>query len=160
MNKLTHLDSSGQARMVDVSDKNATRRLARAASQVRMKRETLDAIMTGQAAKGDVLAAARLAGIMAAKKCHELIPLCHPLALGSVEIEITEDANLPGLKIEAIVTLTARTGAEMEALTAASVSALTIYDMAKSLQKDMEIGPTFLLAKEGGKSGDWKKANP
>lgn len=142
--------------MVDVSDKDHTTRVAVASSAIKMLPETLELILSGNAKKGDVIGTARLAGIMAAKKTHDLIPLCHPLALTKVEVQIEPDATLPGLRIEALAKVTGQTGVEMEALTAASVAALTVYDMAKAVDRGMEIGPTTLLEKSGGKSGTWK----
>lgn len=153
--ELTHIATDGSANMVDVADKDLTTRVAVAESFVTMKAETLELILSGNAKKGDVLATARLAGIMAAKRTHELIPLCHPLALTKVAVDIEPDANLPGLRIEAMAKVTGQTGVEMEALTAASVAALTVYDMAKAVDRGMEIGPTRVLSKSGGKSGDW-----
>ena len=153
--KLTHIASDGSANMVDVADKDHTTRVAVAESFVTMKAETLELILSGNAKKGDVLATARLAGIMAAKRTHELIPLCHPLALTKVAVDIEPDSDLPGLRIEAMAKVTGQTGVEMEALTAASVAALTVYDMAKAVDRGMEIGPTRVLSKSGGKSGDW-----
>lgn len=152
---LTHLDESGEARMVDVSGKQATIREAVAAGQVRMSRETLAAIQAGNAPKGDVLGTARLAGIMAAKQTSQLIPLCHPLPLQKVEVQITPDPKLPGYQIQAQVKTKAETGVEMEALTAVSVAALTLYDMAKALEKGMIIEEIRLVSKTGGKSGDY-----
>ncbi|NKB52076.1 MAG: cyclic pyranopterin monophosphate synthase MoaC [Rhizobiaceae bacterium] len=154
--KLTHIASDGSANMVDVADKAHTERIAVAESQVLMGQSTLDLIVSGNAKKGDVLATARLAGIMAAKRTHDLIPLCHPLALTKVSVDIQVDPDLPGLRIEAMAKVAGQTGVEMEALTAASVAALTVYDMAKAVDRGMEIGPTRLLSKSGGKSGDWK----
>lgn len=154
--KLTHIASDGSANMVDVADKAHTERIAVAESQVFMGQSTLDLIVSGNAKKGDVLATARLAGIMAAKRTHDLIPLCHPLALTKVSVDIQVDPDLPGLRIEAMAKVAGQTGVEMEALTAASVAALTVYDMAKAVDRGMEIGPTRLLSKSGGKSGDWK----
>ncbi|MEP1208374.1 MAG: cyclic pyranopterin monophosphate synthase MoaC [Rhizobiaceae bacterium] len=154
--ELTHIASDGSANMVDVADKAHTERIAVAASQVRMEAATLELILSGNAKKGDVLATARLAGIMAAKRTHDLIPLCHPLALTKVSVDIRADSDLPGLRIEAMAKVTGQTGVEMEALTAASVAALTVYDMAKAVDRGMEIGPTRLVSKSGGKSGDWK----
>ncbi|MEL6436158.1 MAG: cyclic pyranopterin monophosphate synthase MoaC [Pseudomonadota bacterium] len=153
--KLTHLDDTGAARMVDVSAKTDTRRKAVASGSVTMMADTLAAIEAGQLKKGDVFSTARIAGIMAAKRTHELIPLCHPLPISSVELAITPDRALPGLNVTATVVVTGKTGVEMEALTACSVACLTIYDMAKALQKDMVIGPIGLLEKTGGKSGDF-----
>ncbi|GAA0602180.1 cyclic pyranopterin monophosphate synthase MoaC [Paenochrobactrum glaciei] len=155
MSKLTHLDQSGHAHMVDVGDKQETERLAVAEASIIMQPETLALILSGNAAKGDVLATARIAGIMAAKKTADLIPLCHPLMLTKVGIEIEADESLPGLKVTASARLKGRTGVEMEALTAASVTCLTIYDMAKAVDKDMTIQNIRLVEKHGGKSGDW-----
>ena len=157
--KLTHIASDGSANMVDVGDKAHTQRSATAESFVRMEKATLDLIRSGNAKKGDVLATARLAGIMAAKRTSDLIPLCHPLALTKVSLDIEIDESLPGLRIEALAKTTGQTGVEMEALTAASVAALTVYDMAKAVDRGMEIGPTRLLEKSGGKSGGWKAQN-
>ena len=150
---LTHLDESGNARMVDVGAKPATARRATASGRIRMSPAALAAIRDGEAPKGDVLAAARIAGIMAAKKTAELIPLCHPLALDAVTLEFALVEN--GVEVTATASLTGRTGVEMEAMTAASIALLTIYDMAKALDKAMVIGPIRLIAKRGGKSGDW-----
>lgn len=152
---LTHLDPQGQAQMVDVSSKVATRRQAIAAAQVRMQTATFEAIEAGNAPKGDVLGTARLAGIMAAKQTSQLIPLCHPLPLHKVEVQLTPDPQLPGYQIQASVTTKAETGVEMEALTAVSVAALTLYDMAKALEKSIQIESIRLLRKTGGKSGDY-----
>jgi cyclic pyranopterin phosphate synthase len=152
---LTHLDPQGQAQMVDVSSKVATRRQAIAAAQVRMQTATFEAIEAGNAPKGDVLGTARLAGIMAAKQTAQLIPLCHPLPLHKVEVQLTPDPQLPGYQIQASVTTKAETGVEMEALTAVSVAALTLYDMAKALEKSIQIESIRLLQKTGGKSGDY-----
>ncbi|MCE1237489.1 MAG: cyclic pyranopterin monophosphate synthase MoaC [Hyphomicrobiales bacterium] len=154
--KLTHIDASGAAHMVDVGDKAATTRTAVAEGAVTMKPETLELILSGQAKKGDVLATARIAGIMAAKKTHELIPLCHPLLLTKVTVDIEPDATLPGLRVVALARVTGQTGVEMEALTAVSVACLTIYDMAKAVDRGMTIGAVRLLEKSGGKSGEWK----
>lgn len=153
---LTHIGASGEAHMVDVSGKDDTIRLAVAEGYVRMKPETLSTIRDGNAKKGDVIGTARIAGIMAAKQTSNLIPLCHPLMLSKVTVDILEDANLPGLRIEATVKLTGKTGVEMEALTAVSITCLTIYDMAKALDKTMEIGGIRVLEKSGGKSGDFR----
>jgi cyclic pyranopterin monophosphate synthase len=153
---LSHLDSQGQAQMVDVSAKASTVRRAVAAGQVRMQTTTLAAIQNGNAPKGDVLGTARLAGIMAAKQTAQLIPLCHPLPLQKVEVQITPDPELPGYQIRAEVKTKAETGVEMEALTAVSVAALTLYDMAKALEKSMQIEAIRLVQKTGGKSGDYQ----
>ncbi|MDX3924894.1 MAG: cyclic pyranopterin monophosphate synthase MoaC [Shinella sp.] len=155
--KLTHIDASGKASMVDVGDKAETVRTALAEGFVRMRRETLELIRTGNAKKGDVIGTARLAGIMAAKQTANLIPLCHPLMLSKVSVDIAEDDALPGLRVEAMAKLTGRTGVEMEALTAVSVACLTIYDMAKAADREMEIGGIRLLEKSGGRSGDYRR---
>jgi cyclic pyranopterin monophosphate synthase len=153
---LTHLDAQGQAQMVDVSAKPATVREAVAIGRVRMTAATLAAIAAGNAPKGDVLGTARLAGIMAAKQTANLIPLCHPLPIHKVEVTLTPDPELPGYQIQATVKIKAETGVEMEALTAVAVTALTLYDMAKALDKSMQIEQISLLKKTGGKSGDWQ----
>ena len=155
--KLTHIDASGEAHMVDVGDKAETVRVAVAEGFVKMKPETLALIRDGNAKKGDVIGTARLAGIMAAKQTANLIPLCHPLMLTKVAVGITEDAALPGLRVEAMVKLSGKTGVEMEALTAVSIACLTIYDMAKAADKAMEIVNIRLLEKSGGKSGDFRR---
>ena len=152
---LTHIGASGEASMVDVGDKADTQRIATAEGHVRMAAETLALIRQGDAKKGDVIGTARLAGIMAAKQTANLIPLCHPLMLTKVSVEITADDALPGLRVTATAKLTGKTGVEMEALTAVSVACLTIYDMAKAADKAMEIGGIRLLHKSGGKSGDF-----
>lgn len=154
MGKLTHLDEKGAARMVDVGGKAETRRSATARGRIVMQPTTLAAVREGSGPKGDVLATARIAGIMAAKKTGELIPMCHPLALDSVSVDFTFDDG--GVVVEATASLTAKTGVEMEALTAASIALLTIYDMAKALEKGMVIEQVRLVAKTGGKSGDWR----
>ncbi|MBD2496054.1 cyclic pyranopterin monophosphate synthase MoaC [Nostoc sp. FACHB-280] len=153
--ELSHLDSQGQAQMVDVSGKASTVRQAVAVAKVRMLRETFNAIQEGNTPKGDVLATARIAGIMAAKQTSNLIPLCHPLPLQKVTVEITPDSQLPGYHIQATVRTKAETGVEMEALTAVSVAALTLYDMAKALEKSIQIESIYLISKSGGKSGDY-----
>ena len=145
--------------MVDVGAKTETVRVAVAEGYIRMEPATLEAILTGNAAKGDVIGTARLAGIMAAKKTSDLIPLCHPLLLSKVSVEITPDEALPGLRVEATVAITGRTGVEMEALTAASVACLTLYDMAKAMEKGMEIGGIRRRSKTGGKSGDYRRGD-
>lgn len=150
---LTHFDGKGDAHMVDVSDKAITARIAVAEGHVRMAPATYQTIAEGRAKKGDVLAVARLAGIMGAKKTPDLIPLCHPLPVTKVAVELTLDAALPGVRIEATVKTTGQTGVEMEALTAVSTAALTVYDMAKAVDKEMEIGGIRVLLKDGGKSG-------
>ncbi|CUX17973.1 molybdenum cofactor biosynthesis protein C [Agrobacterium tumefaciens str. Cherry 2E-2-2] len=155
--KLTHIDAGGEAHMVDVGDKAETVRVAVAEGFVKMKPETLALIREGNARKGDVIGTARLAGIMAAKQTANLIPLCHPLMLTKVAVDIAEDAALPGLRVEALVKLSGKTGVEMEALTAVSIACLTIYDMAKAADKAMEIVNIRLLEKSGGKSGDFRR---
>jgi cyclic pyranopterin monophosphate synthase len=154
--KLTHLDKTGAASMVDVGGKAVTERIAVAEGAVTMKPATLDLIVSGNAKKGDVVGAARIAGIMAAKRTHELIPLAHPLALTSVVVDIEPDAKLPGLRVRATARLSGQTGVEMEALTAVSVACLTIYDMAKAVDRGMVIGGVRLIEKRGGKSGTWQ----
>lgn len=155
-NPLTHIDQRGEARMVDVSDKGATERMAVAEGRVIMRKETLDLVLEGNAMKGDVLGAARLAGIMAAKRTHGLIPLCHPLPLAKVEIEISPEHSLSGFLVQATVKVTAKTGAEMEALTAVAIACLTIYDMVKAVERGVHIEGIRLLHKAGGKSGEWR----
>jgi cyclic pyranopterin monophosphate synthase len=152
---LTHIDPRGQARMVDVSAKNLTERLAVAEGRVIMRKETLELVVAGNAMKGDVLGAARLAGIMAAKRTHGLIPLCHPLPITKVEIDINPEHALPGFLVQATVKVTGQTGVEMEALTAVSIACLTIYDMVKAVERGMRIEGIRLLQKTGGKSGDY-----
>lgn len=154
---LTHVGADGQANMVDVGDKAETVRIAVAEGFVRMRPETLDLILKGNSKKGDVLATARIAGIMAAKQTANLIPLCHPLMLSKVSVDISADAALPGMRVEAMAKLTGRTGVEMEALTAASVACLTIYDMAKAADREMEIGGIRLVQKSGGRSGEYTR---
>jgi cyclic pyranopterin phosphate synthase len=156
MTRLTHLDERGAARMVDVSDKAVTARSATAHATVEMKSETLELILSGAAKKGDVLATARIAGIMAAKKTSDLIPLCHPLAISKAEVEFTPQGN-SALDIVATVKVEGKTGVEMEALTAASVAALTIYDMCKAVDRGMRITNICLIEKSGGKSGRYKR---
>ena len=156
MTKLTHLDEAGNAAMVDISAKDATVREAVANGRINMSAEALEAIKAGAVKKGDVLATARIAGIMAAKKTSELIPLCHPLALSMVAVDF--DFEDDGIRVTALARLTGQTGVEMEAMTAASVALLTIYDMAKALDKAMVISSVRLLSKSGGKSGDWTAA--
>ncbi len=150
---LTHFDGEGHAHMVDVSDKAVTARIATAENHIKMQRETFDIITEGRAKKGDVLGVARLAGIMAAKKTADLIPLCHPLPITSVAVDLVPDSDLPGIRITATVRTTGQTGVEMEALTAASVAALTVYDMTKAVDKSMEISGLRVTLKDGGKSG-------
>ncbi len=156
MSGLTHFDEGGRAHMVDVSAKAETARTAVAEGWVRMSPETLALVEEGRAKKGDVLGVARLAGIMASKRTSDLVPLCHPLPLSRVALELTADPALPGVRIAATVGTTGRTGVEMEALTAVSVAALTVYDMLKAAERGMEIGGIRLLVKEGGKSGRWE----
>nr|WP_275265880.1 cyclic pyranopterin monophosphate synthase MoaC [Gloeothece citriformis] len=153
--KLSHLNPDGEAQMVDTSGKSPTLREAIAQGQIKMNRETFEAIEGGNAPKGDVLGTAKIAGIMAAKQTAQLIPLCHPLPLTKIEVQLLPDAQLPGYQIRATVRTKAQTGVEMEALTAVSVAALTLYDMAKALDKGMEIEGIRLLKKTGGKSGDY-----
>ena len=150
---LSHFDQDGKAHMVDVSDKPVTARTAIAEGHIKMTPETLALITEGRADKGDVLGIARIAGIMGAKKTADLIPLCHPLPITKVALELTPDATLPGIRITATVKTGGQTGVEMEALTAVNIAALTVYDMVKAVQKDMEIGGVRLTFKEGGKSG-------
>ena len=150
--ELTHLNDRGEAMMVDVSDKSITKRTAVAGCQVRMSQATLEAILAGNAPKGDALGTARIAGIMAAKQTANLIPLCHPLPLSKVAVELTPDWELPGFQIRSTITIKAETGVEMEALTAVSIAALTLYDMAKALEKSMQIENIRLISKTGGKS--------
>lgn len=160
MNDLTHVDETGRARMVDVSGKNPSARVAVATGAIRMAATTLDAIRTNSLKKGDVLSVARVAGIMAAKKTSELIPLCHPIALTDIGVEFTLDDSLPGVRVQTLARTMERTGVEMEALTAAAVALLTIYDMAKALDRGMTITSVALLEKSGGASGDWKRETP
>ncbi len=156
MSQLTHLDADGRAHMVDVGAKASTERQATACATVTMTAETLQLIVEGGHKKGDVFAAARIAGIQAAKKCSDLIPLCHPLMLTSIKVELTPVEDQNQVYIEATCKLNGQTGVEMEALTAASVAALTIYDMCKAVDKGMVIGNVKLLEKQGGKSGHWQ----
>lgn len=156
--RLSHLDDKNQAQMVDVSGKPATKRQAIAVGRVRMSSETLGKIQAGDAPKGEVISTAKLAGIMAAKQTSQLIPLCHPLPLHKIDLQIVADSQLPGYEIRALVITKAETGVEMEALTAVSVAALTLYDMAKALEKSIEIQSIRLLSKTGGKSGDYQAA--
>jgi cyclic pyranopterin phosphate synthase len=155
--RLTHLDRDGAARMVDVGGKSVSARSAVAEGAVVMAPETLGAIQAGDMKKGDVIGAARIAGIMAAKRAHELIPLCHALALSAVTVDIEADTALPGLRVRATTRVADRTGVEMEALTAVSVACLTIYDMAKAVDRGMEITGIRLVEKRGGRSGTWKR---
>lgn len=152
---LTHFDKGGAAHMVDVSGKPVTDREAQAEGWVRMSAQTLDLVREGRAGKGDVLGIARIAGIMGAKRCSDLIPLCHPLPITRVALDLEPDAGLPGVRIRATVKTSGQTGVEMEALTAVSTAALTVYDMLKAAQKDMEIGGIRVRLKTGGKSGTY-----
>ena len=154
--KLTHLAKSGEARMVDVSAKAVTERVAVAEGRVMMTAKTLELVIAGNAKKGDVIGAARIAGIMAAKRTHELIPLCHPLPLSKIALEIAPDRRLPGLTVRATAKVTGQTGVEMEALTAVSVACLTIYDMVKAVERGMRIEGIRLTEKSGGKSGRYR----
>ena len=155
--KLTHLDKTGAAAMVDVGGKAVTERTAIAEGAVTMRPATLAAVISGNTKKGDAIGAARIAGIMAAKRTHELIPLCHALPVSAVAVDIDADQTLPGLRVRATVKVSGKTGVEMEALTAVSVACLTIYDMAKAIDRGMEIGAIRLVEKRGGKSGTWKR---
>ena len=155
MSKLTHINSNGEAQMVDVSDKENTQREAKAGARVVMQSKTLELIVSGSHKKGDVLSVARIAGIQAAKKCSELIPLCHPLMLTKVNVELTPNSEKNCIEIIATTKLNGKTGVEMEALTAASVAALTVYDMCKAVDRFMTIDNVQLLEKKGGKSGHW-----
>ena len=154
--RLTHFDASGQAHMVDVSDKAVTDRIAVAEGYVRMRPETLDLITEGRAKKGDVLSVARLAGIMGAKKTSDLIPLCHPLPISKVSLDLTADPDRPGIRVEATVKTTGQTGVEMEALTAVITACLTVYDMVKAVEKSMTLEDIRLVLKDGGKSGRYE----
>lgn len=156
MADLTHFDAKGDAHMVDVSGKPVTARIATAEGHIRMAQETFDIITEGRARKGDVISVARLAGIMGAKQTSGLIPLCHPLPIAKVSVDLTPDPDLPGLRLSATVKTTGQTGVEMEALTAVSVTALTVYDMAKAVDKAMEIGGIRVTLKDGGKSGRYE----
>lgn len=156
MSKLTHIDAKGAASMVDVSAKPVTARVATAAGRITMKAETLRLIMEGKTAKGDVIATARLAGIMAAKKTHELVPLCHPLMLTGIEVELAADEKDAAVDVTATVRTEGKTGVEMEALTAVSVACLTIYDMCKAVDRTMQISGIRLLEKQGGRSGHFR----
>ncbi len=157
MSGLTHISASGEASMVDVSEKDVTARVAVAEGCIVMQPETLELIVSGNAKKGDVLGTARIAGIMAAKRTHELIPLCHALLLSKVTIDLTADASLPGVRVRAMAKVAGQTGVEMEALTAVTVACLTIYDMAKAVDRFMRIEGVGMMEKSGGKSGDWKR---
>jgi cyclic pyranopterin phosphate synthase len=154
--KLTHLGQGGEARMVDVTGKDVTERTAVAEGRVVMRKDTLDVVLNGNAVKGDVLGAARIAGIMAAKRTHQLIPLCHPLPITKVAIDIEPDHSLPGFVVQATVKVSGKTGVEMEALTSVSVACLTLYDMVKAVEKGMRIEGIRLLEKQGGKSGHYR----
>ena len=155
MSKLTHINANGEAEMVDVSDKNNTAREAKAGARVVMQAETLELIVSGSHKKGDVLAVARIAGIQAAKKCSDLIPLCHPLMLSKVSVELTPNNEKCCIDILATAKLNGKTGVEMEALTAASIAALTVYDMCKAVDRFMRIDNVQLIEKKGGESGHW-----
>lgn len=157
MAKLSHITASGEAHMVDVSDKSVTTRVAVAEGRVVMKPETLALCLSGDAKKGDVLGTARIAGILASKRTHELIPLCHPLAISKVTLALTPDDTLPGIRIRAEVKVAGQTGVEMEALTAVSVACLTVYDMLKAVDRFMTIEGIGMMEKRGGKSGDWRR---
>jgi cyclic pyranopterin phosphate synthase len=154
--RLTHLDKAGAANMVDVSAKAVTERFAVAEGAVVMAAKTLDTILASDAKKGDVIGTARIAGIMAAKRTHELIPLCHPLGLTKVTVDVEPDKTLPGLRVRATTKVAGKTGVEMEALTAVSVACLTVYDMAKAIDRGMRITDIRLLEKSGGRSGTWR----
>jgi cyclic pyranopterin phosphate synthase len=154
---LSHIDVSGAAAMVDVGEKGVTERSASAEGAVKMAPETLAAINAGNAKKGDVIGTARIAGIMAAKRTHELIPLCHPLPITFVSVDVVSDPSLPGLRVTATVKVAAKTGVEMEALTAVSVACLTVYDMAKAIDRGMEIVDVRVVEKSGGRSGTWRR---
>lgn len=157
MSDLSHVDDEGRARMVDVSGKDVTVRMARATGAIRMQRETLEKIQANAIAKGDVLGVARLAGIMAAKRTSEIVPLCHPIPLSDIRIDITLDDTLPGLRVEATAKTAAQTGVEMEAIIAVSVTLVTVYDMAKAVDRSMVIGEILLAEKVGGRSGHWSR---
>ena len=159
MTRLTHIGTSGEAHMVDVGDKAVTSRSATAEGRVMMRPETLALVLAGDAKKGDVLGTARLAGIMAAKRTAELIPLCHPLLITKVSVELNPDEHLPGIRLRATVKVSGQTGVEMEALTAVSVACLTIYDMVKAADRGMSIEGIRLLEKSGGKSGLWQASD-
>lgn len=157
MSGLSHIDPSGRARMVDVSAKTDSERIARATGTIRMRAETLRAIRDDQVAKGDVMTVAKVAGVLAAKRTAELVPLCHTLPLADVQISIEADDAIPGLRVEATVKTFGKTGVEMEAITAVSVTLITVYDMAKSLDRAMLITDICLLEKSGGRSGHWRR---
>ena len=157
MSDLTHIGSSGEAHMVDVASKEITAREATATGKVKMQANTLKTVLEGNAKKGDVLATARISGIMAAKRTSDLIPLCHPIGLSKVTVDISPDESLPGFEVKATASVSGQTGVEMEALTACSVACLTIYDMVKAVDRGMEITDIVLAEKKGGKSGHWKR---
>jgi cyclic pyranopterin monophosphate synthase len=157
MPDLTHLSAAGQAQMVDVSGKAATERVAIAEGRIVMRKATLDLALSGDAKKGDVFAVARIAAVMAAKKTHDLIPLCHPLALTQVSVDLEPDPALPGIRVRVTTKVLGRTGVEMEALTAVSIACLAIYDMLKAVDRSMRIEEIALLRKSGGKSGDFSR---
>ena len=157
--ELTHVRSDGEARMVDVSSKPDTVRFARATGLIRMQPSTLNAVVNAEVKKGDVLGVARVAGVMAAKRTSDLIPLCHPIALTDVQVSLTPDPELPGVRCEASVRTTGKTGVEMEALTAVSVALLTVYDMAKALDREMEISDISLAEKSGGRNPDFSRVD-
>lgn len=158
--KLTHLDDQGRARMVDVGDKPTSRRSAVAVGSIRMKPETVAAIQQNAVAKGDVLAVAQVAGVSAGKRAAEWVPLCHPLQIDVIDISLTTDPDLPGVRVEARAAVTGRTGAEMEALVAVSAALLTVYDMCKAIDRGMEIASIQLVEKRGGRSGIWRRPEP
>ena len=158
MSRLSHLDESGRARMVDVSDKTPTRRVATATGELRCREETLSQVRSGTAPKGSVIQTAELAGVMAAKRTADLIPLCHPLPLTKVDVRIAIDDSLPGFRVEAEVRTQGVTGVEMEALTAVAVACLTLFDMLKAIDRSMTIGGIEVASKSGGESGDWQRA--
>lgn len=158
MDELSHVDSTGQAKMVDVSEKAVTARYARATGIIRMKPETLDAIRRNSLAKGDVLSVARVAGILAAKRTPELVPLCHALPLSDIQVDFTLDEAIPGVRCEAVARTNAQTGVEIEAISAVAVSLITVYDMAKSIDRSMSISDICLQEKSGGRSGSWKRS--
>src|SRR5262245_46512888 len=160
MSGLSHIDESGRARMVDVSEKDVTDRVAVAAGRVTMQAETLRLLEAGEIAKGNVLTTAQVAGIMAAKKTHELIPMCHPLLLSGISVELEPDAAASAVRIRATVRTTGKTGVEMEALTAVTVAGLTVYDMCKAVDRGMRLEDVHLVSKSGGRSGDWTAPPP
>jgi cyclic pyranopterin phosphate synthase len=157
MGSLTHLSRTGEAHIVDVSDKAETKRVAVARGRIVMDAATLALAVEGQAKKGDVFGVARVAGIMAAKRTHELIPLCHPLPISKIAVDLEPDASLPGVRVTAEVSVTAKTGVEMEALTAVGVALLTVYDMLKAVDRGMRIEGVELVEKRGGRSGEWRR---